>query len=118
MVNRRQFLELALLSTIPHKMKGYENVNLTLVKRINTNSSPKSVEFNPEKTKAYINNLEDGSIYVFNTKDYSLETIIKYQRTFTNKTRGNYNSFEEKPVETCLRIMEKDYGHLYTMPLE
>jgi YVTN family beta-propeller protein len=75
--------------------------NLFLEDAMQVGISPKSVEFNPQMTKAYVNNLEEGTIWVMDAGTHSLESIINYKKTSTVNVMGE-DSFEEKPVETCL----------------
>ena len=76
---------------------------LKQIKVINTGASPKSVEFSPDGSLAYVNNLEDMSAWVMDASSHEVLRTIKYRATPTVVKLGkkSYKSHEEKPVETC-----------------
>ncbi len=79
------------------------DIEMMLNNKINTGNSPKSIVFSPDMKKAHINNLKDCSTWVFDAKNHSLEQTINYEKTLIKlyDKKEQYNSFEEKPVESC-----------------
>lgn len=88
-----------IISTVPGPFEVKKD--LELVKSISVGDHPKSVTLSPDQTKAYVCNLEEGSVEIIDTR--SLERIkrISFKRTPIEITDKNppFTSFEEKPVE-------------------
>lgn len=108
-MNRREFLHITiaaaagLLPPVPALSAGDAAGRLVLRSTLTVGSSPKSVEFSPDMMKAYINNLEDCTVWVMDATTVTLEEVVSYKKTPTVvKHKGKtINSYEEKPVETC-----------------
>src|SRR5258708_7148622 len=74
---------------------------LSEFRTIRVGSYPKSVSINADQKRAYICNLEGGSVDVVDLDSYTLLKRIEFKRTAIPASDGTEHAdlFEEKPVE-------------------
>lgn len=76
---------------------------LVLEKSVPVGSYPKSVTIAPDGERAYVCNLEGGSVDVFSTASFKRIFTLRFIRTYLPTEDGipRMDRFEEKPVETA-----------------
>ncbi len=78
-------------------------IDLKLVKVLMTGNAPKSIQITPDGKYAYVNNLEDCSVWEYDINKRKLIKKIVFNRTsatgYNYQTKDTISSFAEKPVD-------------------
>jgi len=78
-------------------------IEVTLIKKLATGHSPKSVEITPDGKYAYVNNLESCALWKYSVSDKKVIKKIEFFKTpakgYNYETKEEINSYAEKPVE-------------------
>lgn len=96
--------EVQIPDSYPYGPGSYTLVReLTDVKTIPVGRYPKSVAISPDNKRAYVCNLEGGSIDIIDAETFAPEKRIVFEQTASKTVSGGHEvpSFEEKPVEVC-----------------